>query len=287
MPYKGQTSSPTTGSASKSIRKPVIAAVSGLALGGCELAMMCDIVFAADTARFALPEVKLAVVPGRAAPAHYPRAVGKAMKPWTSTSSPVARWTPEEAEQTVWCRASFRPTPCSDRALKAAREIAGYSLPVLMMLKRSPVRPRLGKSPLKRRSALRAAPIRHMPARPEGMAALPGEKRKPVFERTRCSAAATRHGTHSNDHTMENNHDHNFPDPCAGRNTKRLIASLFAAAQLSRQCRDPCAPSARAGRESTPVDPATSQNQAQKTEVRPPGRPRGLQMVCPPGHPAP
>jgi enoyl-CoA hydratase len=100
----------------KTCRKPVIAAVAGYALGGgCELAMMCDIIIAADTAQFGQPEIKLGTLPGAGGTQRLPRAVSKA----GLVSRIVA------ADKLI------------EEALDAATKIASYSLPVVMMIKES------------------------------------------------------------------------------------------------------------------------------------------------------
>ena len=120
----------------KSFRKPVIAAVSGLALGGgCELAMMCDMVFAAENARFGQPEVKLGTLPGAGGTQRLPRAVGKAkaMDLCLTGRSMDA----QEAERCGLVSRIYPADKLLEETLATAKTIAGYSLPVLMMLKES------------------------------------------------------------------------------------------------------------------------------------------------------
>lgn len=118
----------------RDIRKPVIAAVAGLALGGgCELAMMCDFIIAADNARFGQPELKLGVIPGAGGTQRLPRAVGKAkamdMVLTARTMDAI------EAERAGLVSRLVAPDKLMDEALGAAQAICALSLPSILMAK--------------------------------------------------------------------------------------------------------------------------------------------------------
>ncbi len=118
------------------IRKPVIAAVAGYALGGGnELAMMCDIVIAADNARFGQPEVNLGVMPGAGGTQRLPRAVGKAKAMEICLTARMID--AQEAEQAGLVSRVVPLEKLMDEALGVADKIASYSLPVVMMIKES------------------------------------------------------------------------------------------------------------------------------------------------------
>lgn len=115
-------------------RKPVIAAVAGYALGGgCELAMMCDFIIAADTAKFGQPEITLGVLPGMGGSQRLTRFVGK-----SKAMDMVLTGRMMDAAEAERCGLVSRVVPASDlveEAVKAAAKIAGYSLPAVLMAK--------------------------------------------------------------------------------------------------------------------------------------------------------
>ncbi len=117
-------------------RKPLIAAVSGFALGGgCELAMMCDIVIAADNAKFGQPEIKLGVIPGIGGTQRLTRAIGKAK---TMDLCLTGRMMDAaEAERSGLVARVVPLAELMNEAMKAAEAIAGMSLPSLMVAKES------------------------------------------------------------------------------------------------------------------------------------------------------
>ena len=117
-------------------RKPLIAAVAGFALGGgCELAMMCDMIFAADTAKFGQPEIKLGVLPGAGGTQRLPRAIGKAKAMDMCLTSRFMD--AQEAERSGLVARIVPAEKLLEETLAAAQTIAGYSLPVVMMIKES------------------------------------------------------------------------------------------------------------------------------------------------------
>ncbi len=116
------------------IRKPVIAAVAGYALGGGnELAMMCDIVSAAENAKFGQPEINLGILPGAGGTQRLPRAVGKAKAMDLCLSARMM-----DAQEAERCGLVSRVVPLDklmDEALAVAQKIASYSTPAVMMVK--------------------------------------------------------------------------------------------------------------------------------------------------------
>jgi enoyl-CoA hydratase len=118
----------------KRVRKPVIAAVSGYALGGgCELAMMCDFIIASESARFGQPEIKLGIIPGAGGTQRLPRAIGKAKAMDLALTGRLMDAT--EAER---CGLVARVVPNEkllQEALEAATVIASFSTPAVMMAK--------------------------------------------------------------------------------------------------------------------------------------------------------
>ncbi len=117
-------------------RKPIVAAVAGFALGGgCELAMMCDIILAADNAKFGQPEIKLGVMPGAGGTQRLTRIVGKAKAMELCLTGRMM-----DAQEAERSGLVSRVIPAADlmaEAMKTAETIAGMSLPIAMMTKES------------------------------------------------------------------------------------------------------------------------------------------------------
>jgi enoyl-CoA hydratase len=118
----------------KDVRKPVIAAVAGFALGGgCELAMACDFIIAADSAKFGQPEIKIGILPGAGGTQRLPRAVGKA-----KAMDLVLTGRMMDAAEAERAGLVSRVVPADkllDEALAAALQICQYSQPSVMMAK--------------------------------------------------------------------------------------------------------------------------------------------------------
>jgi cyclohex-1-ene-1-carboxyl-CoA hydratase len=165
----------------RTVRKPVIAAVAGYAMGGgCELALACDIIIAAESAKFALPEIKLAMLPGAGGTQRLPRAIGKAKAMDMCLSARMLN--ADEADRYGLVSRVVPDDQLGATALKLATQIAAYSLPALMAIKESLNRAyesSLSEGILFERRALHAR-FASADAH-EGMHAF-NEKRKPDFQ---------------------------------------------------------------------------------------------------------
>jgi enoyl-CoA hydratase len=115
-------------------RKPVIAAVAGFALGGgCEIALMCDFIIAADTAKFGQPEIQLGVMPGAGGTQRLPRYIGKAKA--MDLILTARMMDAAEAERSGLVARVVTADKLVDEALAAAKKIASFSQPIAMMAK--------------------------------------------------------------------------------------------------------------------------------------------------------
>ena len=165
----------------RNVRKPVIAAVAGYALGGgCELAMMCDIVIAAESAKFGQPEINLGVLPGSGGTQRLPRAVGKAKA--MDLCLTARMMDAAEAERAGLVSRVVPNEKLMEEAMAVADKIASFSLPVVMMIKESVSRAyesTLSEGVLFERRLFHAAFA--LDDQKEGMEAFV-EKRKPKFK---------------------------------------------------------------------------------------------------------
>ncbi|MBS0308835.1 MAG: enoyl-CoA hydratase [Proteobacteria bacterium] len=120
----------------RTIRKPVIAAVAGFALGGgCELAMMCDFIIAAGTAKFGQPEIKLGIIPGAGGTQRLPRAISKAKA--MDLCLTARMMDAAEAERAGLVSRVVAADKLLEETLVVATTIASMSLPTVMMVKES------------------------------------------------------------------------------------------------------------------------------------------------------
>lgn len=118
------------------VRKPMIAAVAGFAMGGgCELAMACDMIIAAESARFALPEIKLAMLPGAGGTQRLPRAIGKAKAMDMCLSGRMLD--AAEADRYGLVSRVVADARLLAETVDLAARIAAFSLPALMAIKES------------------------------------------------------------------------------------------------------------------------------------------------------
>jgi enoyl-CoA hydratase len=161
-------------------RKPMIAAVSGFALGGgCELAMMCDFIIAAETAKFGQPEITLGIIPGMGGTQRLTRAIGKAKAMDLCLTGRLMD--AAEAERSGLVARVVPAERLLDEAMAAAGKIAGFSLPSAMMAKEAVGRAHetvLSEGMRAERRLFHA--LFATDDQKEGMAAFV-EKRKPVF----------------------------------------------------------------------------------------------------------
>ena len=164
-----------------SIRKPVIAAVAGYALGGGnEVAMMCDIVIAADNAKFGQPEINLGIMPGSGGTQRLPRFTSKAIAMDLCLTARML-----DAQEALRVGLVSRVVPVEklmEEAMAVAEKIAGYSLPVVMMIKEAVNRAyetTLSEGVLFERRLFHSSFA--LEDQKEGMAAFL-EKRKPTFK---------------------------------------------------------------------------------------------------------
>ncbi|MEY3951030.1 MAG: hypothetical protein RJB21_789 [Pseudomonadota bacterium] len=120
----------------RKVRKPVIAAVAGYALGGgCELAMMCDFIIAADNAKFGQPEIKLGIIPGAGGSQRLPRAVSKSKA--MDMCLTARMMDANEAERAGLVSRVVAADRLLDETMAAAKTIGEMSLPIVMMVKES------------------------------------------------------------------------------------------------------------------------------------------------------